>query len=106
MIHTLTSQKQFETLLSSHTSFIVWFGAAWCGPCRNLDKAAIDQAGIDATIPIWYCDQTVNAETPDHCNIKAFPTLVFFTKGSSVSSRKSADTFKLCQFIRNASGSN
>jgi hypothetical protein len=99
MIH-LTSHEHFIQLLSNQIPFIVWFSAAWCGPCQKMDKAALDAAAKEIGVLLYYCDQTVNDETITHCNVSAFPTFAFFNRGICVAARRSADTTKVCQFIR------
>ena len=51
----ITDQQHFETLFRdpkaegrriSDTLFIVYFTAAWCGPCKKLDKDLIVAAAI------------------------------------------------------------
>lgn len=99
---TLSSQDQFELLLSSQSKFLIWFSAAWCGPCQNMDKQALVTAAEATGLPFYYCDQTVNPDTVDSNAIQAFPTFVVFEKGQRQSFRKSADTVKVCQYIEKA----
>jgi len=95
----LTSQEQFDLLLSSQSKFLVWFSAAWCGPCQRMDKVALVAAAEAAQIPFYYCDQTVNPDTVTANAIQAFPTFVVFENGQRHSIRQSAETFKVCQYI-------
>ena len=92
----LTTQEQFKELLLG-SSFLVWFSASWCGPCQRMDKAALESA---SNIPLYYCDETVNIETIDHVGIRTFPTFVLYSKGVEVARRVSADTTKVCQWIK------
>jgi thioredoxin 1 len=96
----LTTHEQFKQLVSSKSTFLIWFSAAWCGPCQAMDKATLTAAAKEAQLPFYYCDQTVNEETVEHCGIKSFPTFGLYKEGLCVSARRSADTTKVCQFIR------
>jgi len=95
----LTSQEQFNLLLSSQSKFLVWFSAAWCGPCQQMDKHALATAAEAAGLPFYYCDHTVNPDTVDTNAIQAFPTFIIFENGQRQSFRKSSDTLKVCQYI-------
>ncbi len=91
-----TTQEQFKELLLG-SSFLVWFSASWCGPCQRMDKAALESA---ATIPLYYCDESVNRETILHVGVTTFPTFVLYSKGVEVARRVSSDTTKVCQWIK------
>ena len=98
----LTTHEQFQQLLSGKSKFLVWFSAAWCKPCQAMDKARIEEAAAAASLPLYYCDETVNATSADSCNVKVFPTFAIFHQGLCISARKSADTTKVCQYIAKA----
>ena len=98
-LYALTSQEQFNQLLLSQSKFLVWFSAAWCGPCQRMDKAALAAAAEKAALPFYYCDHTVNPATVDANAITSFPTFVVFENGQRLSIRQSAETFKVCQYI-------
>jgi thiol-disulfide isomerase/thioredoxin len=101
-LYHLTSQEQFEQLLLSHPKFLVWFSAAWCGPCQRMDKAALIAAAEAAKLPFYYCDHTVNPATIDANAITSFPTFVVFENGQRLSIRQSVEVFKVCQYIAKA----
>ena len=65
-----------------------------------MNKQELDAAAAEAAIPLIYCDQTVNDETREACEIRIFPTFVCFNQGAAVATRQSADTAKVCQFIK------
>jgi len=99
-MHHLKTHEQFQRLLETNQRFIVWFSAAWCGPCQNMNKQELDEASQEAGVPLIYCDQTVNDETREACAIRSFPTFVCFDQGAAVAKRQSADTAKVCMFIK------
>jgi thiol-disulfide isomerase/thioredoxin len=97
MIH-LTTHTQFKQL--TPVPYIVWFSAAWCGPCQRMEKRMLEETVTECNIPFYYCDQTVNPETIDAVGIKQFPTFVLFRDGEEVARRSTADTAKVCSWIR------
>ena len=92
----ITDLKQ----LTSIPRAIVWFSAAWCGPCQRMDRSELTEAAREAGIPIYYCDETENPDMVDQCRIIQFPTFILFGGVYELSRRMSADTAKVCMWIR------
>lgn len=70
------SDDTFEELLSSNSTFMVMFGASWCGPCRAL-KPQIEKLGREDVV---YLD-IENSTVPEKHSIRAVPTLIVFEGG-------------------------
>lgn len=104
----LTTQEQFDDLLRGYDingdpgprRFLIWFSAAWCGPCQKMEKPALELAAREMAIPFYYCDDTVLEGAAAQANIKSFPTFVLYRPKEEVARRNSADTAKVCQWIR------
>ena len=104
----LTTLAQFQELWNGHDDrgnpgpkrFVIWFSAAWCGPCQKMDKKALEAAVHEMSVPLYYCDHVVNPEAADHYGITQFPTFVMFNPKVEVARRISGDTGKVCQWIR------
>jgi len=104
----LTTLEQYEELWKGYDingnpgpkRFLIWFSAAWCGPCKAMDKAELIATAKEMTLPFYYCDEVVNRETIDAAGITSFPTFIMFNPGSVVAKRNSADTTKVCQWIK------
>lgn len=86
----IVDQAHFETLYRdpkaegrrvSDTLFIVYFTAAWCSPCKKLDKDLIVAAAKEKDIPIYVCDYVTNEYTVGYCMVNAFPTFVAYRLG-------------------------
>ena len=69
--------KALEDCREDH-SWIVYFTAAWCGPCKKLDLEALDAVAKSRNLTIWKCDATVNEYTIGYCGIRSFPTFAHF----------------------------
>lgn len=104
----LTTQEQFEELLCGYDvnghpgpqRFLVWYTASWCVPCQKMDKVALEEAAKEMALPFYYCDQSVNPDTIEYANLLSFPTFVAYKSKNEISRRVSADTTKVCQWIR------
>ena len=104
----LETQEQFEILFRdpkslgrrvSDSLFIVYFTAAWCGPCQKLDKDLIVVAAKNKGIPIYICDQTKNDYTVGYCMVRSFPTFVAFTLGKEKNRLMSSQTEAVVTWI-------
>ena len=96
----LESQEHFEELFRDSKSegrskdnlFIVYFTAAWCQPCKNLDRSQITEFANKNRIPLYICDAKENNYTPGYANVRSFPTFVAFTLGKEVNRLQSNST--------------
>jgi thiol-disulfide isomerase/thioredoxin len=113
----LVEQSQFEELWTwdkkaptpvgqrpGDGAFLVYFTAAWCGPCKALDLAAVDRIAALYDLPLWKCDYVVNDYTAGYCNVKSFPTFLIITPKKLEFELKSNDTAKVCDFIHTIHG--
>jgi len=79
------SDDNFDTALSLHESILVEFYAPWCGHCKNLapewSKAA-DTLKDSSPIKLAKVDVTENDDLGKKYDIKGFPTIKFFKKGT------------------------
>lgn len=82
----------FEGCRDADNSWIVYFTAAWCGPCKRLDCEELDIVAEQKNLTIWKCDAVVNDYTAGYCGVKAFPTFVHFQPKKIVSTIQSNDT--------------
>ncbi len=107
----LETQKQFEALwfetpemgdgVRSHDkAWLVFFTAAWCGPCKKLDLEHLDTVANNIGLPLWKCDYVTNEYTPGYCNVRKFPTFVVFRPGSIVAVKSSNQTDEVAVWIQ------
>ena len=82
----------YEGCRDADNSWIVYFTAAWCGPCKKLDCAELDRVAKTRELTIWKCDVVVNDYTSGYCGVKAFPTFMHFRPKKIVSTLQSNDT--------------
>jgi thioredoxin-like negative regulator of GroEL len=98
----LTTQTQFEALFNDKTQpqpFIVYFTAAWCGPCKALDTATIAAVAAARKIPIYKCDYVTNEYTVGYCSITSFPTFQYMKPRTILSEAKSNQTADIVAWI-------
>jgi thiol-disulfide isomerase/thioredoxin len=105
----LETQAIFESLWFSHSNtenkpFIVYYTAAWCKPCKNLDTDAIAAKATANGIEIWKCDDTVNSYTAGYAGVRKFPTFVFYTPEKEYQRISSNDTEKVLIWIDSCPG--
>ena len=98
----LNTQEQFEELYNDTTkttAFIVYFTAAWCGPCKALDCAKIAAAAATRKIPIYKCDYVKNEYTVGYCGVTSFPTFQYMRPRKPLSMVRSNNTLDVIDWI-------
>jgi thioredoxin-like negative regulator of GroEL len=98
----LETQEQFEKMFNNTgrtQPFLVYFTAAWCGPCKALDTSAIAAAAKVRNIPIYKCDETVNNYTSGYCGVRSFPTFQYLLPRKPLAQFKSNNTEEVIAWI-------
>lgn len=84
----------------SDRAFLVYFTAAWCGPCKRLDLATLEMAAKERGLTLWKCDYAKNEYTPGYCGIRAFPTFQLYSPKKPGPTIQSNETEKVAAWIR------
>jgi thiol-disulfide isomerase/thioredoxin len=98
----LLTQEQFELLYNDKSKdqpFIVYFTAAWCGPCKALDCDTIAAAAKARNVPIYKCDYVKNEYTVGYCAITSFPTFLYMKPRKPLSEIKTNVTSEVISWI-------
>jgi thioredoxin-like negative regulator of GroEL len=90
----------FDGCRDADNSWIVYFTAAWCGPCKRLNCDELDKVAKERELTIWKCDAVVNDYTAGYCAVKAFPTFMHFRPKKVVSMIQSNDTEAVKRWLR------
>jgi thioredoxin-like negative regulator of GroEL len=99
MTTTLQNHEAFEAALESGT-FVVWFSASWCMPCKRMDAGALQTAATAAGLRMFVCDVGRNPRTAGECDVRSVPTFIVFANGREVRRITNADTASVCGFLR------
>ena len=101
----LATQEEFEILLGKGNNqydlpalTVIWFSAAWCGPCRNVDIKRLQEL-FPAN---WLkCDIDQNDYTPGYCGIRSVPTFLVVYKTKIVGQISSSTTNEILNYLQN-----
>lgn len=77
----LTQVAEFQRLIDSGEPFVVWFGATWCGPCREVDAAEVEKQAKRLRLAIFHCDVDSGKKIASLCGITKIPTFMSFIGG-------------------------
>src|SRR5215831_1936028 len=81
---------------------LVYFWAAWCGPCKMVTPALQDMAAKDADIALRKIDLTESG-SQEHYNIDKLPQIKVYNRGGSlVGTVVGADVGKVKSYVAQA----
>ena len=94
-VKVMTVEDEFETTIASDSLSVVYFTAAWCGPCRMISPVfeMIAEQHSDATF--LKVDVDEQAETAAAAQVSAMPTFQFYKSGKLLDKIVGADVEKL-----------
>jgi len=64
---------------NENNAVLLYFGAVWCGPCKQLKKKLCDEETIQKMplIKVCYIDTDKNEDISETYKIKSLPTQIF-----------------------------
>lgn len=74
-----------EVWLKNEGKSLVKFGAAWCGPCRQMAPAV--EALAEEGYQVYDIDTDANTELASKYGIRSLPTSVVFENGEVVDTK-------------------
>ena len=86
MIMIEINQETYEESLNSKKITVLFFGAAWCGPCKMLTPIMLklSEEYADKDILIGKVNVDSDSEIGVKYNVRNIPTLVFLKDGVEV----------------------
>lgn len=77
-----TTPVYFDTNMDGNKLVVVKFGAAWCGPCRSMDKELARISGeLPADVEVLSIDVDENPELAERYQISSIPKLMLVRDG-------------------------
>lgn len=80
----LTSADQLKSFLEKNVVGVVTFSAHWCGPCKASKPQLEALAKTLSNVPISIVHESDIGDYLHTFNVRAFPTYVFFHKGTEI----------------------
>jgi thiol-disulfide isomerase/thioredoxin len=100
----LLTQEEFETLRATKHDkpVLIYFTAAWCGPCRAFDWDSVK--GSLQGYTIYLCDVDANTYTPGYCGVRSIPNFFLLkTDSSFVGPRQISNSTTLLEWLKESS---
>jgi thioredoxin-like negative regulator of GroEL len=102
----LMTQEELEQLIGLQPATeplpdltVVYFTATWCGPCRALNTAHLEEALPEIN---WLkCDVDQNNYSPGYCGVRSIPTFITIYKKKIVNTFTSSNTENVELTLRN-----
>lgn len=80
----IVNDENIRDFISSESTKLVMFGAAWCGPCKSVKPAVQKIASETGTDRFAYCDIEDTIEFVSTLGIKAVPSFGIFHEGKVI----------------------
>jgi len=100
LFHITNADELVRLKAASKGKLVVWYSAAWCVPCQKMEKPLLSSVAEESGITLLYCDQTVVPDVFHEAEIRQMPTFICYVDGVEVARRLSADTAKVCMWMR------
>ncbi|CRG94768.1 thioredoxin 1, putative [Plasmodium gallinaceum] len=99
MVKIISSQADFEDIISQNDVVIVDFFAEWCGPCKRIAPFYEECSEKYKNIVFIKVDVDEASEVTEKENITSMPTFKVYKKGVSVETLLGANDTALKQLI-------
>jgi thioredoxin len=98
MLH-LTSLATYETIIKRPGLAVIYFTAAWCGPCRMVAPKVDELAALYGQVRFAKVDVDEAQEIAQRAGVSAMPTFHFHRDGVHVDTVTGADVGKLKKYL-------
>nr|AAF34541.1 thioredoxin 1 [Plasmodium falciparum] len=99
MVKIVTSQSEFDSIISQNELVIVDFFAEWCGPCKRIAPFYEECSKTYTKMVFIKVDVDEVSEVTEKENITSMPTFKVYKNGSSVDTLLGANDSALKQLI-------
>ncbi|SPJ12937.1 thioredoxin 1 [Plasmodium sp. DRC-Itaito] len=99
MVKIVTTQAEFDSIISQNELVIVDFFAEWCGPCKRIAPFYEECSKTYTKMVFIKVDVDEVSEVTEKENITSMPTFKVYKNGSSVDTLLGANDSALKQLI-------
>lgn len=96
----IADREELDLVVADTLPQLVWYSAAWCGPCRRIDEDALQAAADLVHTGLSHCD-IVKVPMAVHIHsISRIPTVILFREGREVQRLGSSDTAEIIEWLK------
>jgi thioredoxin 1 len=102
-VKTLTDESQYKPAIAADSLCVVYFTAAWCGPCKMISPIFEQLSDEYPAASFLKVDVDDQPDVAAAAQVAAMPTFQFFKSGKLLDKIVGADPVKLKTFVKNHS---
>lgn len=96
----ITSEEEYEKATSNEGLSVVYFTAAWCGPCQRIAPLYAQLAKENPSVSFVKVDVDEMSDITAEAGVNAMPTFHFVKASKVVDTIVGADDRKLADYVR------
>jgi thioredoxin 1 len=102
-VKTLTDESQYKPAIAADSLCVVYFTAAWCGPCKMISPIFEQLSDEYPAASFLKVDVDDQPDVAAAAQVAAMPTFQFFKSGKLLDKIVGADAVKLKTCVKNHS---
>jgi thioredoxin 1 len=102
-VKTLTDESQYKPAIAADSLCVVYFTAAWCGPCKMISPIFEQLSDEYPAASFLKVDVDDQPDVAAAAQVAAMPTFQFFKSGKLLDKIVGADPVKLKTYVKNHS---
>lgn len=78
------TDSNHKEIIRDIRTFVLDFGATWCGPCKKLEPILEELSKEFEDVPFYKCDVGEEQSVASNFQIFSVPTIIFFKDGEEI----------------------